>query len=57
MKGSIRQRAKDKWQITIDRDRDPTTKKRQRHYETVKDIKKEAERRLHQLLYSVESNA
>jgi len=56
MKGYIRQRSKGKWEITIDRGRDPSTGKRQRHFETVKGIKKDAQRRLHELLLSVDNH-
>lgn len=54
MKGSIRQRSKGSWEITIDAGRDPATGKRQRHFESVKGIKRDAQQRLHELLLSVE---
>ena len=54
MKGFIRQRAKDSWQITIDVGRDPSTGKRLRHFERVKGSKRDAQRRLHELLVNVE---
>ena len=54
MKGYIRQRSKGSWEITIDTGRDPSTGKRRRHSETVKGAKKDAERRLAELLVSIE---
>ncbi|GAI62261.1 unnamed protein product [marine sediment metagenome] len=54
MEGSIRQRSKGSWEITIDAGRDPATGKRQRHFESVKGTKRDAQQRLHELLLSVE---
>ena len=54
MKGSIRQRSKGSWEICIDVGRDPATGKRQRHFESVRGTKKEAEQRLAELLVSVQ---
>jgi len=53
MKGYIRQR-EDSWQITIDVGREPSTGKRLRHFERVKGSKRDAQRRLHELLVTVE---
>jgi len=54
MKGSIRQRSKGSWEVCIDIGRDPTTGKRLRHFENVRGRKAEAQRRLRELLLSVE---
>ena len=54
MKGFIRQRSKDSWQITINVGREPSTDKRLRHFECVKGSKRDAQRRLHELLVTVE---
>ena len=54
MKGSIRQRNKGSWEITVDVGRDPATGKRLRHFEGVKGAKKDAQRRLVELLHTLE---
>ena len=54
MKGSIRQRGKGSWEICIDTGRDPATGRRLRHFENVRGRKAEAQRRLRELLLSVE---
>ena len=54
MKGHIRQRAKGSWEITIDIGTDPSTGSRQRHFETVRGAKKDAQRRLVEVLSSME---
>ena len=54
MKGSIRQRSKGSWEICLDAGRDPATGKRLRHFESVKGTKKDAQKRLHELLLSVD---
>ncbi|MFC2016973.1 tyrosine-type recombinase/integrase [Chloroflexota bacterium] len=54
MKGHIRQRAKGKWEITIDIGADAVTGKRRRHFETINGIKKDAQHRLAELLISIE---
>ena len=54
MKGSIRQRSKGSWEICIDTGRDPATGRRLRHFENVRCRKAEAQRRLRELLLSVE---
>jgi integrase len=54
MKGHIRQRTKGTWEITIDTGPDPTTGKRRRHFESVKGAKKEAQRRLAELLVDID---
>ena len=54
MKGSIRQRSKGRWEITIDINRDPATGKRLRHFETVKGVKNDAQHRLAELLINIE---
>jgi integrase len=54
MKGSIRQRMKGSWEICIDVGRDSATGKRLRHFESVKGAKKEAQRRLAELMLNIE---
>jgi hypothetical protein len=50
MKGHIRQRSKRTYEITLDIGTDPKTGKRRRNSETVHGTKKDAERRLVELL-------
>jgi len=54
MKGSIRQRSRGSWEITIDTGRDPATGKRLRHYETLEGTKKAVQQRMHELLHTLE---
>jgi len=54
MKGYVRQRTKGSWEITIDVGRDPATGKRRRHSETIRGTKRDAERRLAELLVNIE---
>ncbi|GAH68932.1 unnamed protein product, partial [marine sediment metagenome] len=54
MKGSIRQRSKGSWEICLDAGRDPATGKRLRHFESVRGAKRDAQRRLRELLLNVE---
>jgi len=56
MRGSIRKRSKTSWEICVDTGRNPETGKRLRHFESVKGSKRDAQRRLHELLLSVEHN-
>ena len=53
MKGHIRQRSKGSWTIVIDVGRDPESGKRLQHWYTVKGTKKDAEKRLTELLHSL----
>ena len=57
MRGSIRQRSKGCWEITIDTGRDGATGKRLRHFESVKGTKKVAQQRMHELLHTLEQGA
>ncbi|MBA7572721.1 Tyrosine recombinase XerC [subsurface metagenome] len=57
MRGSIRQRSKGSWETCIDVGRDPVTGHRLRHFETVQGSKSQAQRRLHELLHSLEQGA
>ncbi len=57
MKGSIRQRGKGSWEVCLDTGRDPATGKRLRHFESIQGTKKDAQRRLHELLLSVEQGS
>jgi len=54
MRGSIRQRSKGSWEITIDIGRDPATGKRLRHFQSVRGNKKQAQQRLAEFLVSIE---
>jgi len=53
MRGSIRQRSKGSWQIILDTGNGPDGSRR-RVYETVKGGKKDAQRRLHELIVGLE---
>lgn len=57
MKGSIRRRSKESWEITIDVGGDRGTGRRMRHYESVKGRKADAQRRLAELLVSIEEGS
>lgn len=57
MKGHIRQRTKGSWEVTIDVGKDPATGRRLRHFETVRGIKKDAQRRLAELLVNIEQGS
>ena len=57
MKGHIRQRSKGLWSIVIDMGKNPKTGKRQQQWQTVKGTKKDAERILRELLYSLETGS
>jgi len=57
MKGSIRQRTKGSWEICIDIGKNPATGKRLRHFESIKGRKADAQKRLAELLVSVEQGA
>jgi integrase len=54
MKGHIRQRSKGSWEIAIDIGKDPSTGKRIQHFETIRGCKADAQRRVRELLLSVE---
>jgi integrase len=56
MKGHIRERGKN-WVVVVDLGKDPTTGKRRQHWETVKGPKRDAQRRLREILTSVEGGA
>ena len=57
MRGHIRKRSKGSWEIAIDVGKDPSTDRRQQHFETVKGTKAVAERRLAELLVEVEKGS
>lgn len=57
MRGSIRQRSKGSWEVCIDVGQDPATGRRQRHFESVKGNKANAQRRLAQLLVNIEEGS
>ena len=54
MRGSIRKRSKQSWEICVDIGRDPSTGKRLRHFENVRGTKRDAQRRLAELTITVE---
>lgn len=56
MKGHIRERGKGSWEIAIDIGKDPSTGKRRQHFETVRGGKAVAQKRLHEVLLSVEQD-
>ena len=53
MRGYIRKKGEHSWQITLDTGTGPNGERR-RAYETVRGGKKDAQRRLHELLVSLE---
>jgi integrase len=53
MKGSIRQQSKQTWQVTVDVGEGPDGKRR-RHFETIKGRKSDAQKRLNELLVSLD---
>jgi len=57
MKGSIRQRSKGSWEVCLDIGTDPSIGKRMRHFESVKGTKKDAQKRLAQLLVGIEEGS
>lgn len=54
MRGHIRARSAGSYQITVDIGRDPVTGKRQQHVETVRGSRRLAEKRLAELILSIE---
>ena len=57
MKGSIRQRSKGSWEIFYDMGADPVTGKRRQKSQTVKGTKRDAQRRLREVLLSIEQSS
>ena len=45
------------WEVCLDIGRDPATGKRLRHFESVTGTKKDAQRRSHELLHTLEQGA
>jgi integrase len=54
MRGHIRRQSKKSWEIVIELPRDPATGRRRQHFETVRGSKKDAERRLGELINSLD---
>lgn len=54
MRGSLRQRGKDTWELTVDLGRDPASGRRRRLFETVKG-KRKAQTRLHELISNAQA--
>ncbi len=57
MRGSIGQRSKGSWEICVDIGRNPPTGRLARHFESVKGRKADAQKRLSELLVSVEQGS
>jgi integrase len=57
MKGHIRKRSKGSWEIAVDIGKDPLTGRRRQHFETVRGNKRNAERRLAELVVEVEKGS
>lgn len=55
MRGHIRKRSKDAWTVVIDVGRDPSTGKRHQQWVSVKGTKKDAERKLAELVHQVDT--
>lgn len=55
MRGHIRKRGKDSWTIVLSMGRDPSTGKRRQQWFTIKGTKKDAERKLSELLHQVDT--
>lgn len=56
MRGHIRKRGKNSWAIVVDIGRDPLTGKRKQQWVSVKGSKKEAEKRLAEILHHVDTS-
>jgi len=57
MKGHIRKRGTGSWEIAIDIGKEPSTGQRRQHFETVRGGIKVAQKRMHELLLSVEQDS
>ena len=57
MRGHIRKRAKDTWSIVLDYGRDSATGKRQQQWITIRGTKKDAEKKLSELLYQLDKGS
>jgi integrase len=57
MRGHIRNRYKGSYDITVELERDPITKKRQQYHETIKGTKKDAEKRLAELEHQLDKGS
>ena len=55
MRGTLKQRSKGSWTIILDAGRDPATGKRRQQWHTVKGTKREAEKRLAELVHQVDN--
>ena len=55
MRGTLKQRSKGSWSIIMDIGRDPASGKRRQQWHTVKGTKREAEKRLAELLHQVDN--
>jgi len=55
MRGHVRARGKESWEIQVYLGTDPATGKPKRHYETVRGKKKDAEKRLREILTAIEN--
>jgi len=57
MKGSIRQRSKGSWEVCIDIGTDPQSGKRRRHFESIRGSKRGAQKRLAELMVSIDKGS
>ena len=57
MRGHIRKRAKGSWTIVLDFEKDPDTGKRRQQWSTVRGTKKDAERKLAELLHQIDNGS
>lgn len=57
MRGHLRKRNKNSWSIVLDAGRDPTTGRRKQQWVSVKGTRKEAERKLMEMIHQVETGA
>ncbi len=57
MKGYIRKRGEKSWALCVELARDPETRKRKQHFQTINGTKKDAERALREILQTVENGS
>ena len=56
-RGHLKKRARDSWSGVVDEGRDPVTGRRRQHWFTVKGTKKDAERRLSEMLHQLNTGS
>ncbi len=57
MRGHIRKRARDSWTVVLDYGRDHATGKRRQHWITIRGTKRDAEKKLSELLYQLDKGS